>query len=159
MENPQLAGVTGVPRGASAAADSCSTLTKSIDAITDELHDEAQLPLAQQRLDRAHDSQLPVNFQPTRRTPAEPASPIRLGTTHPSTVLLAIPMSMFSLTIDATDTGPLTEPELIEWLEGYRAENPADQESRHVQIREMPQHGTVGHHRSVWDFVTRPGAQ
>ena len=65
---------------------------------------------------------------------------------------------MFSMTIDGTDTGPLAEPELVEWLEGYRAENPADREFRRVQIHEMPEPGTVGHHRSVWDFVTRTGA-
>jgi hypothetical protein len=70
----------------------------------------------------------------------------------------AIPMSMFALTIDGTDTGPFTEPELVEWLEGYRDEHPADHEFRRVQIHELPEHGTVGHHRSVWDFVTRPGA-
>lgn len=47
------------------AADSSSTGTESIDAITDELHDEAELALAQQRLDRADDSKLPVDFQPS----------------------------------------------------------------------------------------------
>ena len=40
-------------------------------------------------------------------------------------------MSMFSLTIDGTDTGPFTEPELVAWLEGYRAKHPADHEFRH----------------------------
>ncbi len=67
-------------------------------------------------------------------------------------------MSMFSLTIAGTDMGPLTEPELVEWLEGYRSEHPDDHEFHRVQIHELPAHGTVGHHRSVWDFVTRAGA-
>ena len=70
----------------------------------------------------------------------------------------AIPMSMFALTIDGTDTGPFTEPELVEWLEGYRTEQSTDHEFRRVHIHELPEHGTVGHHRSVWDFVRRPGA-
>jgi hypothetical protein len=66
-------------------------------------------------------------------------------------------MGMFSVRINGTDTGPLTEPELVEWLEGYRVENPADDDFREVIIHELPEHGTVGHHRSPWDFVTRPG--
>jgi hypothetical protein len=66
-------------------------------------------------------------------------------------------MSLFVLTIDGTDVGPLSEPELVEWLEGYRAEHPTDREFQRVRVHELPEHGTVGHHRSVWDFVTRPG--
>jgi hypothetical protein len=68
-------------------------------------------------------------------------------------------MSNFSLMIDGTDTGPFTEPELVEWLEGYRAEHPADHEFRRVRIHELPERGTVGHHRSVWDFIARTGAR
>ena len=67
-------------------------------------------------------------------------------------------MSTFALTIDGAETGPFTEPELVEWLEGYRAEHPTDHEFSRVQIHELPDHGTVAHHRSVWDFVARPGA-
>jgi len=66
-------------------------------------------------------------------------------------------MSMFALTIDGTDTGPFTEPGLVEWLEGYRADHPDDHEFRRVQIHELPAYGTVGHHRLVWDFATRSG--
>ena len=68
-------------------------------------------------------------------------------------------MSMFSVTIDGIDTGPLTEPEVVEWLEGYRAEHPEDDEFHGVVIHELASRGTVGHHRSPWDFVTRPGAR
>ena len=64
---------------------------------------------------------------------------------------------MFAVIIDGVDIGPLTEPELVEWLEGYRAENPGDDEFRGVAVHELPEHGTVGHHRSPWDFVTRAG--
>jgi hypothetical protein len=67
-------------------------------------------------------------------------------------------MSMFSVTIDGIDTGPLTEPEVVEWLEGYRSEHPEDDEFHGVVIHELASRGTVGHHRSPWDFVTRPGA-
>jgi hypothetical protein len=66
-------------------------------------------------------------------------------------------MSMFSVLIDGVDTGPLSEPELVEWLEGYRTEHPEDDRFRLVSIHELPEHGTVGHHRSPWDFVTHPG--
>ena len=51
----------------------------------------------------------------------------------------------------------MTEPEVVEWLDGYRAEQPADHEFHRVHIHELPERGTVGHHRSPWDFVTRPG--
>jgi hypothetical protein len=67
-------------------------------------------------------------------------------------------VSAFSVMIDGHDTGPLTEPEVVEWLEGYRAEHPGDDEFHGVVIHELPEPGTVGHRRSPWDFVTRPGA-
>ena len=63
---------------------------------------------------------------------------------------------MFSLMIGGNDTGPLTEPEVVEWLEGYRAENPEDDEFSRVVIHELPERGNVGHRRSPWDFVSRP---
>lgn len=66
-------------------------------------------------------------------------------------------MAMFSAIIGATEAGPLTEPELVEWLEGYRIEHPEDDEFHGVVIHELPRHETVGHRRSPWDFVTRPG--
>jgi hypothetical protein len=63
----------------------------------------------------------------------------------------------FLLRIDGNELGSFTEPELVEWLEGYRAEHPDDDGFHRVSIHERPEHGSVGHERSPWDFVTRPG--
>ena len=66
-------------------------------------------------------------------------------------------MNTFSVLMGDTDTGPLAEPELVEWLEGYRSEHPEDHEFHGVVIHELPEPGTLGHRGSPWDFVTRPG--
>ena len=71
---------------------------------------------------------------------------------------LAVTDELFSLRIDGLSSGPFTEPELVEWLEGYRSEHPDDDGFTRVKIHELPDHGTAGHHRSPWDFVTRPGS-
>jgi hypothetical protein len=63
----------------------------------------------------------------------------------------------FLLRVDGNNVGYLTEPEVVEWLEGYRVEHPEDGGFRRVRIHEFSEHGTVGHERSPWDFVTRPG--
>lgn len=65
----------------------------------------------------------------------------------------------FSLRLDGNDLGSFTEPELVEWLEGYRALHPDDDKFRRVKIHEMRDQGTVAHARSPWDFVTRPGTR
>ena len=66
-------------------------------------------------------------------------------------------MPEFSLRIRGVESGTFTEPELVEWLEGYRAEHPGDGDFAEVRVHELPEHGTAGHQRSPWDFVSRPG--
>jgi hypothetical protein len=61
---------------------------------------------------------------------------------------------MFSIKVGTEDRGPFfSEAELAAALDAYEADNPDDPEFHRVTVQEMPEHGTVGHERSVWDFV------
>jgi hypothetical protein len=66
-------------------------------------------------------------------------------------------MSTYAVKIGDDDHGPFAEEEVAPELERYRAEHPEDPEFAKVVIWEMPEHGTVGHPRSVWDFVDEDG--
>jgi hypothetical protein len=51
------------------------------------------------------------------------------------------------------DEGPFTEAELVQALLRYKEQHPHDHDYQELEVWEMPEHGTVGHRRSVWDFI------
>jgi hypothetical protein len=62
---------------------------------------------------------------------------------------------LFDLGIRGDHTGPHTEGELRELLEQYRRDNPGDDTFARVVVVEIPEHGTAGTVRSVFDFIPR----
>jgi hypothetical protein len=62
-------------------------------------------------------------------------------------------MRLFDLAIQGEHSGPHTTNEIVELLERYRRDHPEDDQFSKVQVIEIPEHGTVGTERSVFDFI------
>jgi hypothetical protein len=62
-------------------------------------------------------------------------------------------VSSYSILVDDTDEGPYTEAELVQALLRYKEQHPHDHAYQQLEVWEMPEHGTIGHRRSVWDFI------
>jgi hypothetical protein len=60
---------------------------------------------------------------------------------------------LFDLGIRGEHSGPWNEDELRERLEAYRRDSPNDQAFSKVTVIEIPEHGTAGTPRSVFDFI------